>query len=811
MKRLFGALIFILTILPAFAMAHDHEFGCHIKDPQGRYREHNVDFIHMLLEVDFEPEAGKVNGLVHYEFTPKQQKVDTLFLDAPGIDIHYVLLDGDTMRFYTNEAGLIIQFAKTLSWGDKHKLSIGYTAFPEKGIYFIGWNDPTRRRRKQIWTQGQGIDNRHWIPCYDDVNDKLITETKITFTTGYEVISNGVLKSKTDRQDGYTTWHYAMSKPHVVYLVMIAVGDFAYKDMVSKSGVVSRQYYYPDEPQCFEPTYQYSNEMMDWIEEELGVPYPWEIYRNVPVQDFIYGAMENTTATIFGDFYLQDSRAALERNYIGTNAHELTHQWFGDYITEWSGTHHWLHESFATHYAKHFKRHIFGEDYYQWDRRGEMESSWRAAKQNSLPVAHSQAGAARHYPKGSLVIDMMRYVLGEDQFRKVMTAFLEQYPYDMVDTHLFYLEFIKNLGINLDWFFDQWLYKGGEPHYVITYKGEKDKTTFSVKQAHEINDYTGLFKMPLVFEVHYKDGTYDAVTEWIEKAEHEVTVLNPNMKQIDYVLFDPNWNVLKTVEFEKTYEEWAVQAQKARHMIDRYNAIDALKEYAPDKKRKLLTALFDKEPFYANRAAIVKQLANDNHKSSEALLVKALKDAHPIVRRSALDNTEQIDKKLLVNFEALLKDSSYVNVEKALVKLCAQFPERCRRYLDETSEEHGFAKNIRISWLKLASENNPKLLHEMVDYAGQSFEFRTRVRAIQTLSSLDFLNDNLMANLLDGYFSFNRYLSAVSKNALVQYAKDDRNRQKILTMLSDKKTSDKEKEKASRLISDLEPRDNLKE
>jgi aminopeptidase N len=796
----FLRVIAILVLLPMSLLAHGDDLGCYIKDPQGRYREHNVDFKHMLLEVDFEPQTGKVNGLVNYRFVPKQQNVDTLFLDAPGIQIEYVLVDSDTAKFYTNESGLVVQFSSTLHWGNHHNLSIKYTAYPEKGIYFIGWDDPTQRRRKQIWTQGQGIDNRHWIPSYDDVNDKLITETKITFEKGYEVVSNGVLKSKTDAPNGKVTWHYAMSKPHVVYLVMIAIGEYAYQDMTSKSGVVSRQYYYPEAPECMEPTYRYSNEMMDWMEKELGMPYPWEVYRNIPVEDFIYGAMENTTSTIFGDFYLQDARSFLERNYIGTNAHELTHQWFGDYITEWSGTHHWLHESFATHYAKHFKKHIFGEDYFQWDRRGEMESSWRAAKQNSLPVAHSQAGSARHYPKGSLVIDMMRYVLGEDQFRSVITQFLKQYPYELVDTHLFYLEFIKNLGINLDWFFDQWLYKGGEPNYKISYTKELDKTIVSVEQTHELNDHVGLFKMPIVLQVHYKDGGFDEVTAWIEQAKHEVVIPNKMKKQVEFVLFDPNWNVLKTVDFERSFEELAAQAQKAKNMIDRHDAIIALEKFELDKKRKLLATLYDKESFYANKVAIVKQLANDENKLSMGIISKALKDKHVQVRRAALDNVEKIDKKMLAEFEVLLKDSSYVNIEKALVKLSAQFPENKQKYLDVTSKEFGNSKNVRIAWLKIAHEFSPEAINELVDYVSQSFEFRTRIKAIQTLSEMNFYNETLLQNLMNGYLSFNRYLSAVSRNAIVKYGKTEAQQEAIEMWLGKQKYTNRQQEKADALV-----------
>lgn len=801
MKLLLKITLILLVVFPLFTSAHgDNEYGCHVKDPKARYREHNVDFKHMLLEVEFDMKTSTVFGLVHYSFVPKQQKVDTLFLDAPSIKIDYVLVDGDTTSFYTNSDGLIVQFSNTLSWDKEHKMSIKYTANPKKGLYFIGWNDPTQRRRKQIWTQGQGIDNRHWIPCYDDVNDKLITETKIIFDTGFEVVSNGVLKEKTDLQNGKTFWHYAMSKPHVVYLLMIAIGDYAYKDIISQNGIISRQYYYPDQPQSFESTYQFSAEMMDWMEKEFGSKYPWEIYRNIPVEDFIYGAMENTTATIFGDFYLQDKKAALERSYLGTNAHELVHQWFGDYITEWSGTHHWLHESFATHYAKHFRRSVQGEDEYQWERRKEMESAWRASKKDDLPVAHSQAGSARHYPKGSIVIDMMRYVVGDDQFRKVISNFMANYPYDLVDTHLFYLEFMKTLGVNLDWFFDQWLYRGGEPTYKVSYIKYKKSTEITVEQVHETNDLIGLFKMPIKMQIFYKDGSFDETTVWIENQKHIINVDNKEGKPVDFVLFDPNWNVLKKLEFEKSMYEWMAQAEKAPNMIDRYDAIIALKDLEIPMKRKFLSSLYEKETFYANKAAIAKILLNDENETSRDLVAKALKDEHVLVRREVLDHTKNIDQKQLKSFENLLKDDSYINIEKALLKLCKDYPQNCDKYLEITKNDHGKSENIRISWLKLSFNKNDAFKNELVDYTSQSFEFRTRIKAIQTLQELEYFDNNVMINLIEGYFSFNRVLSNISKNAVLNYSADNELKVRMLNYLVSIQNSISDSEKLDVLM-----------
>ncbi|MBL0310702.1 MAG: M1 family metallopeptidase [Bacteroidetes bacterium] len=484
MKRLsiylLSLVLCLMSCVSSLATSAQDTSICYLRDEGGKPHDHNVDFTKMALSVKFNTKEGIVFGNVKYDFRPIQYVVDTLFLNAPDIAIKKVLLDGKETPFAMDSEGVTIRFLQAMNWNKSYKLDITYEATPRRGLYFIGWNvnakNPDGDRyftRKQIWTQGQLTDNRYWIPCYDFVNDKMITETVITFDSSYTVVSNGSLKSKKYNADGTATWHYAMNKPMVPYLIMLAIDKYKYKDYKSKNGMVSRQYYYDNLPQTVAPTYKYSAEMMDWLSTELETKYPWLTYANIPVQDFMYGAMENTTATVYGDFSLNDARMEMDRQYLGTNAHELTHQWFGDYVTEYGSTDHWLHESFATYYAKQFTRTVNGEDSYQWGKRGEANASIAADKKDRFPVAHSQGGSARHYPKGSSVIDMIRYVVGDSVFRRSIANYLKEHAYDNVSNHDFMMTFLRTAGINLDWFFDQWVYRAGVPNYSVSYERQK--------------------------------------------------------------------------------------------------------------------------------------------------------------------------------------------------------------------------------------------------------------------------------------------------------------------------------------------------
>lgn len=798
--------LFLSIILSFHFIVAQNDIVCHYYDKDGQTREHTVDFKTLTLHIDFDTEKEEIKGTVFYTFQPKRKEIYSLELDAPEIEFKSILLNNKPCKFTTNATSVTLYFNEALTWDKEYNLEISYQAQPKKGLYFYGWNDETNRARKQIWTQGQGIDNRYWIPSFDDVSDKLITETYITFKDGYEVISNGNLISKEQKPNGETTWHYKMDKPHVLYLMMIAIGDYAYKDYISNSGIVNRQYYYPNEPRNVEPTYRFSAEMMDWMEKEFGVNYPWgKIYRNVPVANFLYGAMENTTSTIFTDYYLKDQREAMERDYVGTNAHELTHQWFGDFITEWNGESHWLHESFATHYAKHFKRTVSSENDYQWARYMEMQSAFNADSKNDIPIASSKAGSARHYPKGSMVIDMLRDVAGGDeQYKKVINSYLNKYGFKHVDTHLFELEFMEVLGLNLNWFFDEWIRKGGFPIYEVNYKVKKDSLHINVNQIQKQNETIGLFKMPIDIDVYYTDNTVLHFTEWIEKDTTTISKFIEKNKEIDFIVFDAGNKVYNKLDFKRPTKDALHQALFAKNMIDQYEALKELENTEIKDKRKTLLELYDKATYPILKENIIKQLAKDDNKKSKELITKALQDEDFRVRRRVLYEVKGISEQNKSLYEAMLKDTSFVNIEMALDSLSKQFPNEVSKYLAITEADANKNTNLKIAWLKVAIKNgNLNKLNDLVDLSSNSFEFRTRITAIRTIDDLELVNKKYIYNLISALTNFNRALSSTAKKSLLNLAKNENHKNEILDQIKGSTFNKNEQEKIKGLLDEL--------
>jgi aminopeptidase N len=756
-------------------------------DPGATPRDHPLDFTRMQLFLTLEPEKGLVKGRVIHSFTPLRPKVDSFFLDGINMSYSAITLNGKAVSYHGDSAGIEIIPSEPLEENHTYGLEISYEATPRKGIYFIGWNDKNNLSRKQVWTQGEATDNRHWIPMYDEKNDKVLSELTIRFDSAYQVLSNGNLAAMNKNPDGTNTWHYVMSHPQADYLVMLGIGKYHIRETHSGSGVPMHLYYYPEWEDRVDPTYQYSEAMVDFFEKEIGLPYPWESYSQIPVQDYMFGAMENTTATIYGDFYQVDKRGILDRNYIAVNAHELAHQWFGDYVTARTDADIWLQESFATYYNQQFEREVFGPDYFNWARRGSENAALDESLKNQLAVANSQSGGVRIYGKGAFVLHMLKYVVGgREAYNKAIKYYLEKHPYQNVDTHDLLIAFEETTGMDLSWFWEEWLYRGGEPAYSVSYNETGNTAEWVIKQKQELTDLTGfrkgLYKMPVGLEIHYTDGT---VSKKIQILEEQTEILHmeiPEGKKTGFVLFDPGNEILKSVNFQKSFSMLESQALNATDMLDRYDAVAAMRNTDLDKKRSVLLNAYKKEQFYAPKTEVIAQLANDNNPQSIALLKKAIRDRDVQVRKAVLKTLSPLSPLAPGDFESLLTDSSYDIMETALSRLCSLNPAKTKIYLNACRGVDGnLGKNVKIRWLETAFTTTGKKQYagDLVNYTGNSFEFRTRVNAMAALKRCGYFSGDLIANAIDALLSPNDRLSNPARDLLKFFYGQDKYRNSI--------------------------------
>lgn len=803
--KFFLSLFLILSVYAQLVFSQDktvtylYDEGC---KTQGKI----IDIIHLNAEISINPYDTLVTGSVTFTFQPIRIQTDSVIFWAPDIVFSEVEIPGIEISYSKKGDNLVIyNLSKDKLLKDKDfEVRMKYTSKPLYDLFLIGWKEPALRANKQIWAHRPF----HWLPYY---SDRLTVDMFITFDGKYKVFSNGVRESVKTNADGTKTWHYKMSKEHPFFSTALVIGDYKYLELKTKDGLPLELCYYPWQDDHAEPTYRYTAQMFDFYKDEFGMAYPYELYREEPVEDYLYGAMETTTSTVFGDYLAVDERAWDGRNYVNVNAHELAHQWFGNCLSHQKPCDVWLTESFATYYGKLFEREVFGDDYYQGVRNQEFDETLEASKKDQIPVGNSRGGRARWYPKGSLVLDMLRDVLGDDGFKSSIKYYTNHYAFSEVETSEFVNAVFEATGQSVGWFFDEWIYRAGEPYYEVSWQADKspesvDQTVIRVKQAHERNDLIGLFKMPIVFEVYYKDGSSDRITQWVEDEYTEVSINNPEAKKVSFILFDPGRKVLKTVSFNKEFKEWAEQVLHAPEMIDRYDALIALRSFPLSQKESTLLDAWKKETFHLTRTEIIQQLYSED-KSYNEIFLQAINDNDPLVRRAVLVNIKLVPENLKADVEKLLGDKSYINVEKALDILSRSFPHDIPKYLEATKNEIGWrGKNIRMKWLEVAIQADQReYLRELTDYAGPHYEFETRINAFQLLKRLNYLDKTAASNLIGGYLYWNYKVSNAAKDVLTYFYQQDRYKELIDKALDESDFLFSDKDKVRRMLAASKP------
>jgi len=748
----------------------------YIAEPESAPREHALDMQKMSIDVTFDTKLAQVNGKVTHTFSVLQRKVDSVKLDAVKIKVMQVMAGGKPARFRSDDSSLTIYFEPPMKWGTKSTIDITYQATPRKGLYFVGWQDSSAGRMSQIWTQGQLADNKHWIPMYDEQNDKLITEATVTFDSMYHVVSNGERKSVIANTDGTKTWRYEMKQPHSSYLLMLAVGKYDTTQLQCSNGTRIELYSYPGKREQIQPTYAPMIQIMEFLESAIGIKYPWGVYRQVPVADYIFGAMENTTATVFGDFYLTDARERLDRSYQGVNIHELTHQWFGDYITARHHKHNWLHESFATYYPLLYTLRFDGLDAYQWSLRGMQNAALSAGDKDRLPIVSTRSGGSRIYQKGACVLDMMRSTFGEDEMKRVILSYTQRHAFGTVETNDLYQAFQDTLGLSPAWFFDQWLYRGGEPHFDVSYinssveatEGSSQATLVRVSQIQPTDQLTGYYKVETTVEAHYTDGTKDSVRVKIDGPSTTVSIPNPTNKDLSFVLFDPGTRILKRLTFKRSQAELIAQVQHAPYMIDRYDAFVALTSDSSNNKVAfdLATSMFNKESFHAMRSEAVRFMTKRGYAGDTKaweLVGKGLADRHVEVRKAALYSLTRVPDVLRDEVEEMLSDSSYHVIQNALTRLCRTFPTDADRFVNKVKGVRSPGALVEIIAAEIETDKGLIRNDETIPrYCGPAYEFQTRQNAIKAMKRLGLLSSTAARNMVDAACSTNERLAAVA-------------------------------------------------
>ena len=312
-----------------------------------------------------------------------------------------------------------------------------------------------------------------------------------------------------------------------------------------------------------ELTFKNTPAMIDLFEQITGVDYPWAKYSQIVVRDFVFCGMENTSATTMTENILFDRKAARDFTSDPLISHELAHQWFGDLMTCRDWSHGWLNESFATYLEMLWDEHHLGIDHY---RQGAIENAeLYFGERYRRPIVTNVFNQPidlfdRHlYEKGSVVLAMLRSLLGDDQFFRSIQRYIRENQERSVITQDLAAAIEAETGRNLDWFFDQWVYRPGHPNFKVSwsYNDDHKLATVTVKQTQPTTDGTPIFRMPVTID--FRKGRTKPQSFRVEITEAEHTFVFPVSQKPDLCRFDPYGGVLKEVDFEKSVGELRLQ------------------------------------------------------------------------------------------------------------------------------------------------------------------------------------------------------------------------------------------------------------
>ncbi len=656
---------------------------------QGSSKRSN-DLIHTRLEVSFDWAKAWMYGKTTLTLKPYFYPTNSLTLDAKGFEIKEVSLvtpTGKTPLKYVYNTDTIpdtlqmtIDLGKTFTRDEQYTIFIDYIAKPntlpqggsaaitaDKGLYFINNDGSDKNKPMQIWTQGETEATSCWCPTIDKPNERCTADFYITIEDKYNTLSNGTLITSKKNADGTRTDNWRMDLPHAPYLFMMSIGEYAIVKDTWK-GMQVNYYVEKEYEQDARAIFGNTPEMLQFYSDKLGVKYVWPKYSQVIVRDYVSGAMENTTATIHGEFVQQHARELLDENYEDVISHELFHQWFGDLVTCESWSNIPLNESFATYGEYLWREYKYGRDdadYLGWNDLQTYLGEAGYKQENLIRFNYDTREDmfdSHSYAKGGRVLHMLRKYLGDDAFFAGLKLYLEENKYQSVEIHNLRLAMEKVSGEDLNWFFNQWFLSAGHLDLSVYYDwyAETGEMQISLYQNQD-QTTTPVYILPIAIDFYY-NGKVERKMITMDKAIQTFTFTFP--VKPDLVNVDAEKMLLGTVYDDKSIDEYVFQYKNAPLFRDRAEALERLAEHQSELPHVLAvfeSALNDKH--WAIRQFAVDTLWVDQYTSQEVknkIIDMARNDPRSYVRSTAvakLKHINGIDAYSVYN-EAL-NDSSY--------------------------------------------------------------------------------------------------------------------------------------------------------
>jgi aminopeptidase N len=613
------------------------------------------------LKVRFDQEKGEVWGEEVVTLRPFLSHFHKFYLDSSGLQIDLVELQAAqgsviSLQFAAADPRLWVTLDRDYDAGSDLNVRIVYHGFPKTGLFFI---NPTRAYPNwphEIWSQGEAEFNHFWFPCWDYPNDMATSETITTVPDGQVVVSNGKLVSVT-HSAGQATYDWKESIPHSSYLISIAIGPW--RKVSDRYEGKPVDYYVPQyvDEATARRSFHLTPDMLAFFSGATGVDWPYEQYAQVTAHNYIFGGMENVSATTLTEWTLHDERA--DQDYPSTDlvSHELGQEWLGDYVQgrDWANI--WLNEGFATYLEALYVQHHEGNDAFRYKMyMDQMAEQAQDVEDYRRPIVDRhytdpmQMFDAITHEKGATVLDMLRYLLDgtnseshpasqEEPFFRAVRHYLTSHSTQTADTADLMDAIRTTTGQELGWFFREWVFMAGHPDYDVQaeYDSAKKMERLTVRQTQQPDSVTPIFDMPIVVAFYGDNGEHKQVQVRDHLASQKFDI--PLDFQPRWVAFDPDDFIDKTLHFPEPEDALIAQAQKDPSMMSRFWAVQQLGAGSQRNVEKAVPALagvLENDDFYGVRAAAAASLGTLGTETARSALLSALRQPDSRVRTAAV-------------------------------------------------------------------------------------------------------------------------------------------------------------------------------
>ncbi len=619
------------------------------------------DIVHMDLAIKPDWEKQQIEGNATLFFSPYNRPLSSVAVEGKAMIIKSVRRQDangspKSLSYEYNDYIIDIDLDTTYQTTDTFSIVIEYIARPtelylhcpgldpySQGMFFVQPGEFTPTKPKQLWTQGEPEDASVWFPTNDAPNERFTHTLKVELPKGMTSLSNGHLVSVEPVKGSDRELHFwRMDKPHAPYLVMLAAGEFEIiKDRWN--GMDVHYYVEPEYKEDADRIFGKTPEMLTFFSKLLDYPYPWNKYHQICVRDYTSGAMENTTAVIFGEFVQKKETETLGDDHELIVAHELFHHWFGDLVTCESWAQIPLNEAFANYSEYLWLEHKYGRaaaDQHHMDEMQGYFSEFNGGKQVDLIrydyKSKEDMFDAHSYNKGGRILHMLRQVMGDSLFFGGLSHYLKTNAFKPVEVHHLRLALEEYSGRDLSWFFNQWFLAAGHLKLEINqgWIPEKSIQYMIVNQVQDL-DVAPIYAMPVEVDFYFEDTTIrynlviDAVADTFAFEFDEKPLL---------VNFDAAKMLLCEKSDLKSPEQFVYQFRNAPLFMDQMEALTAISN--SEEHESLLTSMLNigfESPYYKVRAKCANICGEREFAWAKGQLKGLLKDEEPVVRNAALD------------------------------------------------------------------------------------------------------------------------------------------------------------------------------